>query len=457
MALRCEICGAANPAINRYCGQCGRKLKQSAIDTPEEFCRDTVGESFVPLEVSADLPPEVIEFDNQIPLIADEGSDRRTQATPEMIEQVHDHLEREAELHDQLRHGREIHSQVRAKQQAERDNRDEFLQWNVNPGSNGVHDAASAGAAPPLAQRHSPPEREGPSRTGVSGPSFLGLSDDSVPEDEYEHNEEWGRKSHLRRNVALVIFAAAVVLATLQWRFIRDYGLPYVRNGSMAVKQLAKGDARSSPAVAADNTSRDLGLKPATPKAGTPQAVESSPNAGHALDVQQSAASQPQQPASPSVAASRAASTKRPPAMSAPAVPVADASKQAPTNQATTHDVPPPRSATSASNPTAEPRPVRDAPPPNISRMARSPGADELNRAANARNAEARAAWLWRAVGKGNPQAPVELARMYEQGNGVVRSCDQARVLLRVAAAKGNEEARRNLQLMRIRGGCSGR
>jgi TPR repeat protein len=143
--------------------------------------------------------------------------------------------------------------------------------------------------------------------------------------------------------------------------------------------------------------------------------------------------------------------------MSAPAVPVADASKQAPTNQATTHDVPPPRSATSASNPTAEPRPVRDAPPPNISRMARSPGADELNRAANARNAEARAAWLWRAVGKGNPQAPVELARMYEQGNGVVRSCDQARVLLRVAAAKGNEEARRNLQLMRIRGGCSGR
>jgi TPR repeat protein len=80
-----------------------------------------------------------------------------------------------------------------------------------------------------------------------------------------------------------------------------------------------------------------------------------------------------------------------------------------------------------------------------------------MNRAAHASDYEARAVWLWRAVGKGNPQAPVELARMYEHGNGVIRSCDQAQVLLRSAAAKGNEQAKISLQQMRIRGDCSAR
>jgi TPR repeat protein len=80
-----------------------------------------------------------------------------------------------------------------------------------------------------------------------------------------------------------------------------------------------------------------------------------------------------------------------------------------------------------------------------------------MNRAAHASDSEARAVWLWRAVGKGNPQAPVELARMYEQGNGVARSCDQAEVLLRSAAANGNEQAKISLQQMRIRGDCSAR
>jgi TPR repeat protein len=80
-----------------------------------------------------------------------------------------------------------------------------------------------------------------------------------------------------------------------------------------------------------------------------------------------------------------------------------------------------------------------------------------MNRAAHAGDAELRAVWLWRALGKGNLEAPVELARMYEQGDGVVQSCDQAQVLLRSAAAKGNEQAKLNLQQIHRRGGCSGR
>jgi len=83
-----------------------------------------------------------------------------------------------------------------------------------------------------------------------------------------------------------------------------------------------------------------------------------------------------------------------------------------------------------------------------------APGADEMRRAANAADPQLRATWLWRAVGKGNPQAPVELARMYEQGSGVTQSCDQAQLLLRAAASRGNQQARLSLQQIRIRGGC---
>jgi TPR repeat protein len=77
--------------------------------------------------------------------------------------------------------------------------------------------------------------------------------------------------------------------------------------------------------------------------------------------------------------------------------------------------------------------------------------------AANASDSEARAAWLWRAVGKGNPQAPVELAKMYEQGNGVVRSCAQASLLLRAASSRGNQQAKLALRQLYYHGGCSAR
>jgi hypothetical protein len=53
----------------------------------------------------------------------------------------------------------------------------------------------------------------------------------------------------------------------------------------------------------------------------------------------------------------------------------------------------------------------------------------------------AAARWLWKAVGKDNPRAALMLADLYAHGDGVSKSCDQARVLLGVAAAKGVSEA----------------
>jgi TPR repeat protein len=201
----------------------------------------------------------------------------------------------------------------------------------------------------------------------------------------------------------------------------------------MQVKQRPSETLRNPPAVAADNTSRDLGLPPASAKHGSPQSVEGSPNANHALPVQQAESTPKAESDSHALS-----SANHPPAMSAPAPDVAESR---------------PPVAASHSSP-AKPRPFRTVSPSSVS-GASGPGAEEMIRAARASDAEARAAWLWKAVSKGNRQAPIELARMYEQGSGVVRSCDQAQVLLRSAAAHGNKEAKLNLELMHIRGSCS--
>ena len=58
--------------------------------------------------------------------------------------------------------------------------------------------------------------------TGVSGPSFLGLSDDNAPE---YYDEELEAPSHLWRNIALCVLGVAVIAAALEWRSIRDIGL----------------------------------------------------------------------------------------------------------------------------------------------------------------------------------------------------------------------------------------
>jgi hypothetical protein len=60
---------------------------------------------------------------------------------------------------------------------------------------------------------------------------------------------------------------------------------------------------------------------------------------------------------------------------------------------------------------------------------------------------------LWSAVGQGDVSAEVTLAKLYMIGRGVKKNCDQARVLLRVAAKKGNPEAIAKLSQI-TRQGC---
>jgi hypothetical protein len=223
-----------------------------------------------------------------------------------------------------------------------------------------------------------------------------------------------------------------LLLTALQWRSIRDYNL---RRYSLA--SVPDGSKRTNPsgAVPADGASRTPGLPPAAAKTDAPQVMEGS-SADRAHSVQQTGNSLESAPyaanSNPS-AGNPLAGSGSPHAMGAPI-----AESQSP-------DV------------SSQPAKFRNGHPAGSLSSTALPGATEMNRAAHAIGAEARAAWLWKAVGKGNPQASVELASMYVHGSGVVRNCDQARILLRVAAQKGNEEAKFSLQQIRLRGGCGSR
>jgi hypothetical protein len=65
----------------------------------------------------------------------------------------------------------------------------------------------------------------------------------------------------------------------------------------------------------------------------------------------------------------------------------------------------------------------------------------------------AAASFLWAAVEKGNVTAEITLADLYARGDGVTKSCEQARVLLRAAAGKSSSEASQNLSQI-IRRDC---
>jgi hypothetical protein len=61
--------------------------------------------------------------------------------------------------------------------------------------------------------------------------------------------------------------------------------------------------------------------------------------------------------------------------------------------------------------------------------------------------------FLWAAVEKGNVTAEITLADLYARGDGVTKSCEQARVLLRTAARKSSSEASQDLSQI-IRRDC---
>jgi hypothetical protein len=62
------------------------------------------------------------------------------------------------------------------------------------------------------------------------------------------------------------------------------------------------------------------------------------------------------------------------------------------------------------------------------------------------------AKWLWKAVSKQNRTALLLLADLYQRGDGVTKSCDQAQLLLVAAAKKGSPEAGEQLRYLQSAG-----
>jgi hypothetical protein len=104
--------------------------------------------------------------------------------------------------------------------------------------------------------------------------------------------------------------------------------------------------------------------------------------------------------------------------------------------------------------------PLSGASSPSSSEASQESGQTEFAQAmqllhsknANSESSEA-VRLLWVSVEKGNPGAELVLADMYWHGQGVVRNCDQTRILLGAAARKGSAEAQKRLQQFQ-REGC---
>jgi hypothetical protein len=67
-------------------------------------------------------------------------------------------------------------------------------------------------------------------------------------------------------------------------------------------------------------------------------------------------------------------------------------------------------------------------------------------RPGTARDPREASVWLWKAVAQKNPTATLLLSDLYLHGEGVSKSCDQARLLLDAAARKGNAAAAERLR-----------
>lgn len=169
----------------------------------------------------------------------------------------------------------------------------------------------------------------------------------------------------------------------------------------------------------------------------------------------------PAQLANPAASATPSAAVQASPAASssaqthaqtpAPTIHVAEQNQTPPGAGIASNDSPPPTPAAQATA-----RSPADSSPNNASR---EPGEKELIQALHYLNGtngpKGRAAavsWFWQAVQKGNQEAAVRLAGLYLRGDGVAKSCDQARILLTTAAQKGNREAAQRLATLRDAG-----
>jgi hypothetical protein len=290
----------------------------------------------------------------------------------------------------------------------------------------------------------------------IGGPSFLGLSDTPAAA-AYVSDPDVGRQSHWRAWTALVVLGVFAGLGVLEWRAEKRQS----SDGPIGIMKMQIDRLKGKRgAIITPPSSSQATTEPVQPASG------SQPNAS---GPQMQVAPQPKPQPTKAQSANDNATTSKPATPGA-----ASNSVQSPTSaganvagsESATVTKPQPQPAKPQSTGATKPESVKGSPgsatqaadtaqvAPEKPAKSATPGAEELAKAANASDAAAASAWLWKAVAKGNPEAPVKLANMYIKGEGVAQSCDQALVLLRSAAAKENAVARSRLGTLYATGTC---
>lgn len=460
----CPTCHSQNPDDNRFCGKCGATLPAPNVS------------GFAHKGSSGDLPPELVEFDKKIPLIAQPGSDRRNNVPDKIREQAHDLIQR-----DRAREAETVAFRLDAATPPSEQKTVVFkaptpaseaktVQLPASfLGMDTTKDAAAGkntAAPPPKEPKKEAPKKSAntylhldydpapkPESGGVSGPSFLGLSGETEVEEEIVEEP-----SHTRRNLALIILLVLVGLGATQWKAIRDNALPFMKNGTEFVKLKLKGQqqqtaASNPPANAPANGSPNIEVAPTNQNLNQPAANGASTaapangaatNNGTATPAQDSTTA----PATDASKAANATSTT-PPAEST------DDSTAQPTEDTTSaKSTKGKKAAATAAVPKKAAKPSAQGHPQINGDEEPQAGEAELNQANAASDPAVKADLLWKAVKAGNPEASVRLAEMYITGKGVAKNCDQAVVLLRSASAHSYARARGKLGAMYATGEC---
>ncbi len=319
------------------------------------------------------------------------------------------------------------------------------------------------------------------SSSDVSGPSFLGLG---APDSQDYLIEEEAPPSHWRRNLVLLILVIFAALGVLEWRAsqqgdstnpmdVLHLKLPK-KKGQGQVEVLPAGETpagANNPSGSANNSGKpDLIAEPNQSATKSSSATDQPDSTAPKPD----ATAQPAQPATTPTANLPAEAPvvstvkpSEPPATAAKSTPTEPPAKAPPQPQAAK---PAPAESVAKSTPPAKPSasgsaaPTRAASadakagaPPVEADPSLSGGSFELQKGIAAGPTELGRMWLWKAMGKGNGEAPVLLADMYAQGQGVPKDCEQAMLLLNAAAKKANPRARSKLGSMYATGTCVAR
>jgi hypothetical protein len=183
--------------------------------------------------------------------------------------------------------------------------------------------------------------------------------------------------------------------------------------------------------------------------------------------VQHSAAVAPAQQAAtpPAQPAGSPAETSAPPTAASQHPSESDLPPQSPTTQksaAETAGIPPARTSAQGEGRAQPPTPAQAVKLASDAQHSapQADGSQELSLAERylegtngPRDTTTAARWLWKAVSKQNTRADMLLADLYARGDGVAKSCDQARLLLTAASEKGDSQAAQRLRNLES-GGC---